>query len=48
MAVAGGALFPPLMGAVSDVYGMSIGFLVPLPLFAYILFYSLKGCKVIA
>jgi FHS family L-fucose permease-like MFS transporter len=46
MAVAGGAVFPPLMGAVSDVYGMSTGFLVPIPLFAFILYYAVKGYKV--
>jgi len=43
MAVVGGALFPPLMGLISDIYGMSIGFLVPIPLFIYIVFYALKG-----
>jgi len=43
MAVVGGALFPPLMGLISDIYGMSTGFLVPIPLFIYIVFYALKG-----
>ncbi|MEI8204406.1 MAG: L-fucose:H+ symporter permease [Bacteroidota bacterium] len=46
MAVVGGALFPPIMGAVSDAYGMSAGFLVPIPLFLYIMFYAMKGSKV--
>ncbi len=46
MAVAGGAIFPPLMGAVADMYSMRIGFLVPIPLFAFILYYALKGCQV--
>ncbi|MBS1948987.1 MAG: sugar MFS transporter [Bacteroidetes bacterium] len=46
MAVAGGAVFPPLMGAVSDAYGMSTGFLVPIPLFAFILYYAVQGYKV--
>lgn len=46
MAVVGGAVFPPLMGLLSDMYGMSIGFLAPIPLFAYILFYSLKGHQI--
>ena len=46
MAVAGGAIFPPLMGAVADVYGMSLGFLVPIPLFAFILYYAVKGYKI--
>lgn len=46
MAVAGGALFPPLMGAVSDVFGMSVGFFVPIPLFLFILYYGLKGHQI--
>ena len=46
MAVAGGAVFPPLMGAVADVYGMSVGFLVPIPLFAFILYYAVEGFKI--
>jgi FHS family L-fucose permease-like MFS transporter len=46
MAVAGGALFPPLMGLVADIYGMATGFLVPIPLFLFILYYAAKGCQV--
>jgi len=46
MAIVGGAIFPPSMGYVSDLYGMSTGFLVPIPLFAFILFYALKGHQV--
>ncbi len=48
MAVAGGAVFPPLMGAVADAYGMSAGFLVPIPLFIFILYYAVKGHRVTA
>ncbi|MGN6211198.1 sugar MFS transporter [Parafilimonas sp.] len=48
MAVAGGAVFPPIMGAVADNYGMATGFLVPIPLFLFILYYALKGHKVLA
>jgi len=48
MAVVGGALFPPLMGLLSDAYGMSIGFLAPIPLFAFILYYALTGRKPVA
>ncbi|MEI6274736.1 MAG: L-fucose:H+ symporter permease [Prolixibacteraceae bacterium] len=43
MAIVGGALFPPLMGFVSDHYTMSIGFFAPIPLFGFILYYALKG-----
>ncbi|MDP2335259.1 MAG: L-fucose:H+ symporter permease [Bacteroidota bacterium] len=46
MAIVGGAIFPPLMGAISDTFGMSSGFFAPIPLFLFILFYSLKGHQV--
>ena len=42
-AIVGGAVFPPLMGHISDLYSMSVGFLVPIPLFIFILYYALKG-----
>jgi MFS transporter, FHS family, L-fucose permease len=48
MSVVGGALFPPVMGLVADNYGMSTGFLVPIPLFLYILFFAVKGSRVVA
>ncbi len=47
MSIVGGAIFPALMGAVADHYSMSVGFLVPIPLFAFILFFAMKGHKVI-
>jgi len=43
MAIVGGAVFPPLMGYISDIYTMSVGFLVPIPLFMFIFYYALKG-----
>jgi len=46
MAIVGGALFPPLMGLISDHYTMSAGFFTPIPLFAFILYYALKGHEV--
>ncbi len=46
MGVAGGAVFPPLMGLIADTWGMSIGFLAPIPLFAFILYYGLQGYKI--
>ncbi|MGC4232804.1 MAG: sugar MFS transporter [Niabella sp.] len=46
MAVAGGAIFPPIMGLVADTYGMATGFLVPIPLFLFILYYAAKGYKI--
>jgi len=46
MAIVGGAIFPPLMGWISDHYTMSAGFFTPIPLFGFILYYALKGHEV--
>jgi FHS family L-fucose permease-like MFS transporter len=46
MSIVGGALFPPVMGLIADKYSMSVGFYAPIPLFAFILYYALKGSKV--
>jgi FHS family L-fucose permease-like MFS transporter len=48
MSIVGGAVFPMLMGYVADVTNsMSIGFLVPIPLFGFILYYAASGHKVL-
>jgi MFS transporter, FHS family, L-fucose permease len=46
MSIVGGAVFPLLMGWIADNSSMSIGFYAPIPLFAFILYYSLSGYKV--
>jgi len=46
MMVAGGAVCPPFMGWIADVSSMTIGFVVPMICFAYILFFGLEGYKV--
>jgi FHS family L-fucose permease-like MFS transporter len=46
MSIVGGAVFPPLMGWIADNSSMSIGFLAPIPLFAFIVFYAAQGHKV--
>jgi FHS family L-fucose permease-like MFS transporter len=46
MSIVGGAVFPPLMGLIADKYSMSIGFFAPIPLFAFILYYALRGSVV--
>lgn len=46
MAIVGGAVFPPFMGLIADKFGMSIGFLAPIPFFAFIAFYAISGHKV--
>ena len=45
MAVAGGAFCPPIMGAIADVSGMAIGFIIPLVCFAAIFFFGLASIK---
>jgi len=47
MAIVGGAIFPMFMGWIADVSSMEIGFLVPIPLFVFILYFALKGHKVL-
>jgi MFS transporter, FHS family, L-fucose permease len=46
MSIVGGALFPAIMGWIADHSSMSIGFLAPIPLFAFILYYALHGHKI--
>jgi FHS family L-fucose permease-like MFS transporter len=47
MAIVGGAIFPPLMGWIADNTSMSLGFLAPIPLFIFIVFYAVKGHQII-
>jgi FHS family L-fucose permease-like MFS transporter len=46
MSIVGGAVFPPIMGLIADKYTMSVGFWAPIPFFAFILYYALKGSRV--
>jgi FHS family L-fucose permease-like MFS transporter len=46
MSIVGGAVFPPVMGFIADKYTMSVGFFAPIPLFAFILYYAIKGSSV--
>jgi FHS family L-fucose permease-like MFS transporter len=45
MAILGGALLPPLQGAVADHFGIQSSFVVPMAAFAYIAFYGLYGYR---
>ncbi|MEI7728060.1 MAG: sugar MFS transporter [Verrucomicrobiota bacterium] len=45
MAILGGALLPPLQGAVADKFGIQSSFVVPMLAFAYIAFYGLYGYR---
>ncbi|MGE5406238.1 MAG: sugar MFS transporter [Methanosarcina sp.] len=46
MSIVGGAVFPPVMGLIADKYTMSVGFFAPIPFFAFILWYALRGSVV--
>jgi FHS family L-fucose permease-like MFS transporter len=43
MAIIGGAIFPALMGYISDVVNIQRAFIVPLFCYTYILYFSVKG-----
>lgn len=45
MAILGGALLPPLQGAVADRWGIQLSFIVPMLAFAYIAFYGIYGYR---
>ena len=47
MAILGGALLPPLMGAIADATkNLQIAFIVPLIAYAYVAFYGAKGHRI--
>ncbi len=46
MSIVGGAVFPPVMGLIADIYNMSAGFFAPIPFFIFIVYYALKGSAV--
>jgi FHS family L-fucose permease-like MFS transporter len=46
MAILGGAILPPLMGKLADVWNRQDSFIVPLIAYAYVGFYGLIGHKI--
>ena len=45
MAIIGGAVFPPIMGRISDAAGIQRAFVVPLLCYLYILYFGMSGYK---
>ena len=45
MAILGGALLTPLQGVVSDMFGISVSYVVPLICFVVVLSYSVYSLK---
>jgi FHS family L-fucose permease-like MFS transporter len=46
MAILGGAVLPPIQGAVADQFGIRASYLVPVVAFGYIVFFGLYGYRV--
>ncbi len=46
LGIVGGAIIPPMMGYVSDVWGIQYAFLLPLVCYVYLLFFGWKGHEV--
>lgn len=47
MMIVGGAIIPPLQGALADKVGIQLSFLLPLLCYVYLIFYGAKGHRVI-
>jgi len=48
MAIVGGAVFPAIMGRISDATNIQTAFVVPLICYAYILYFAIAGYKPVA
>lgn len=46
MAIAGGAVIPPLYGVLKDLIGAQNSYIIALPIYLYILYYGLYGHKI--
>lgn len=46
MAIVGGAALPPIVGAISDRYGIQISFWIPALCFLVVMYYGLSGYKI--
>lgn len=46
MGIAGGAVFPPLFGLLTDAYSAQVGYWLCLPCFLFILFFATVGYKI--
>jgi MFS transporter, FHS family, L-fucose permease len=42
-AIVGGALIPPMYGALADQAGLQLAFVIPIACYLYIVFYGAKG-----
>jgi FHS family L-fucose permease-like MFS transporter len=47
MSIVGGAIIPPVMGLISDGYGIRIAFLLPVLCYGYVLYYGFRGHRIV-
>ncbi|MCE7062252.1 L-fucose:H+ symporter permease [Dyadobacter sp. CY343] len=47
MSIVGGAIVPPLMGLLSDAFGIKPAFIIPAICYAYLVFYARSGYRVL-
>ncbi|ELR72150.1 glucose/galactose transporter family protein [Fulvivirga imtechensis AK7] len=47
MMIVGGAIVPPLQGALADAIGIQLSFMLPVLCYLYLIFYGLKGHQII-
>jgi FHS family L-fucose permease-like MFS transporter len=45
MAIVGGAVFPPIMGRVSDMTNIQIAYLVPAACFLFVFYFAMRNLK---
>jgi FHS family L-fucose permease-like MFS transporter len=48
MGIVGGAIVPPIMGYISDNIGIRYAFFAPLVCYAYVIYFAVKGHKIIS
>jgi FHS family L-fucose permease-like MFS transporter len=46
MAIVGGAVFPPIMGRLSDMTNIQVAYLVPAACFLFVFYFAVKNLKV--
>jgi FHS family L-fucose permease-like MFS transporter len=46
MAIVGGAVFPPILGLVSDISNIQLAYLVPAVCFVFVLYFALTNLRV--
>jgi FHS family L-fucose permease-like MFS transporter len=46
MAIVGGAVFPPIMGRLSDMTNIQIAYLVPAACFLFVFYFAIRNLKV--